>query len=95
MVQPNVLVAFGQAAVDALYKGKPPKADPLLGQAIDLNISGLSGLTYAVPVVITHGLDTLRRTRDLEHEDGVWDQTINHIISALEVANTLKELKNA
>ena len=91
-LEPEVVIAMGNNVSKALWPKIHPKYHPSLGKIRDLRIPGKLG-TRTVPVLITHSILELHKTRDLSH-GGLWNKAYDHFQEAHKIGTYLQKLRN-
>tara|TARA_R110002126_G_scaffold29050_2_gene96452 strand:+ start:308 stop:871 length:564 start_codon:yes stop_codon:yes gene_type:complete len=92
-VNPEVIVAFGNASVKALWPKVPPKFLTSIGELREVQIPGkLVSRTF--PVMVTNSLSDLYRNGD-DSNGGVWERTYTHLAIANSVASYMRSTRAA
>lgn len=87
-LEPEVIVAFGKVATDALWTKNPPKFQGGKGDLHELTVRG--GMTERVfPVMFTNSVSALYREEDYTN-GGIWNKTYDHIATARSVGEYLR-----
>lgn len=92
VIQPRVVVACGQAAVRSLIPIRAPNVQTSAGMLVEAYVRGMH-VDYPVPVMLTNSLQDLAKT-DPQDPASPWDQTCQHILTALDLADQLNGMEN-
>jgi len=90
-IQPEIIIACGSAAFKAL-KPEQGSYEGSLGRVIEGHIDGDSG-SYPIPTMITYSMNQLFRD-PTQNVGGMWNKTISHFKLAVEIAQTLTDLRS-
>lgn len=90
LLEPRLIVAFGQLAAKALIKKDTPSLHYNLNEIHEGSVKG-DFIDYPVPVLLTYSLHTLLTNPDTE-DGGIWHKTALAIHKAIEIATFMEEL---
>jgi len=88
---PEVIVAFGKMAMEAVFPKNPPSWMTVLGDIVEPKIAG--GMSpLVIPCMVTYSLSHLYRNWDLS-AGGLWNTVFDHVQQAALIAEYLRELR--
>lgn len=92
IIEPHIVVAFGQAAARSLIKKNAPSIHYNLGEVHEGLVQGVL-CTFPVPVLLTYSTHALIIEPDYEQDNGVWAKTAGHIALAARIASFMEEAR--
>lgn len=90
VIEPRLVVAFGQLAARALIKKNTPSLHYNLNEIHEGTVRG-DFIQYPVPVVLTYSLHTLLTLPDT-NEGGTWHRTAQAINKAIEISDFMESM---
>lgn len=88
LVEPEIVILFGTAAIRALFPTSPPQLQYHTGEMREAMVPGES-TEYPVPVLLCPSLHQLYVEQDFE-SGGLWNTTFSRLATALDIAHAVR-----